>query len=264
MRNKERQFIIVDLRYLCDIKKDVVYLVLHDKFSFKEPRLEKKKIRVNPRRYIELEYDKNEVVRAIIKNSNTGKYCVMIIPCLLNGVLDLYQLLQEKEIDVKPLDPAIWRHMRYEFRYCTEDLTMHDNALIVLENGSINKLIPTNNGRIEDMDIYLKKIDGFNFGYGNEYAVLEKCIRGETLVVNDFTEILEIPNVNVEFDFGNLCFEVKNKMVLVSKNIGGSDEKIVFRIKQEQTPGLSIFLDIILRAEAENKLVECISKYFIF
>lgn len=131
-------------------------------------------------------------------------------------------------------------------------------------NGRIKKLLPTSNGRFEDTDIYLKKIKGFIKEDVTEYAVFEKCLDGKSLVANDFAQIFEIPNIDVEFDFGKLIFKVKGGMVSVSKIIGRLEEKVTFQFEQTRIPDLAIFLDFVLRAESERQLVDRMNKYFVF
>lgn len=264
MRNKDKSFKVIDLCNVCVIEEDVAYLEVSYNERLSRLKRKTKKIRISPKRYLEVEYDDDEVVRAIIKNSKTGKYSVAIIPCLPNGVVDLYQLLQTKGIEVKPLDHNIWSHMKYEYRFSIVHMALHDNAVVLIEGSYVKKLIPTNNGKYEDTDIYLKKVKGSFGAYETEYALVDKCYAGETLVASDFAQTFEITNTDFEFDFGKLIFKVKDGMVSVSKIIGGPEERVTFQFKQTRIPDLAIFLDFVLRAESERQLVNSMNKYFIF
>lgn len=81
----------------------------------------------------------------------------------------------------------------------------------------------------------------------------------------DFDEVLEVRKGYVEFEFNELHFEVLEDLVIVDKRIYGPNnptEKMLFQFKKERIPYLPIFLDDILRAEADNRLISRLADYF--
>ena len=261
-----KSYMVLDLSNLCEMESDIAYLIWDEHLACgKSNNHIFKKIKVAPMRFITVALDNEEPIHVLYRSPQTGAYSISPVTCPEGGMFDLYRFLQNKKIKIELLDYQIWKTKKYAFQQYIEEVRLYDNVVVVYFGGDFARMRPISNGKLDGIDIYLKKMSGV---WVNEYAaqkILDKCITGEPLGTVDFDEVLEVRKGYVEFEFNELHFEVFEDLVIVDKLIYGPDnptEKMSFKFKKERIPYLPIFLDDILRAEVDNRLISRLADYF--
>lgn len=255
-------FRVIDLSRLYDkLNKERAYLILG---SGPDSEKEDKKIRMSPRRYLTVFYNRDKNIRIMLRNKD--KYNVLEVP-YKDGVYDLFSLLKENNIETAPLEQRIWKWVKYDVKYVEDWATIYNDATVIKKSGICNYILLLDRKvQFEDTDIYLRKVTCDVLRYDVQKSLFNKCIRGENVTAQDFDMLFDVLKGSVCVDFGSLRFDIKNKFVMISKVWGGSgkdEEKVVFKLKRKNMIELPMLLHYAILAEEENQLVSKLNKYLV-
>lgn len=261
----ENTYRVIDLCMLYrDLEPDIAYL------GFRAGMSEEfigRKIRIAPKRYLNVKYDKNNKIHLILKKENLGEYNIFEVP-EKNESIDFYGYIMEKGIKVSNLEYDYWVDIKKNLRYEMDYMYISDSA-VLLEgyDGSFIMTIIPKSANFSDVDYSLKKLRCSYSEAVDDIELFNKCIQGEQISTADLHMLFKTPYEELYMDLGTLKFFVNHGMITVCKKFNklvDKGEEMVFRFNEYRVGDIPIFIDYVLSAESEKELVERINKYFIF
>lgn len=262
---------VTDLSGIYDMPDDNMFLILcDDKQSIRNT----KRIQVWENRFLDLKYEKNEMVRVLIRNKDTKAFDVFEIP-ERDGVYDINGALLARGIqlkwDVGTRSGKNWGVFKRNIYASSDRVTISDNAMIVGQNGNRCDygIVLHNPILVEGTKIHFYHAAFDKTACLAEIKFVNKCLCGELITYSDFFELLDNGGCceYVFLNFGSVYFYFeRNKTIRIKKILDEKNpesENIVFKFKLERVIFPSMLLSIVLQAESEDRLLESIAKYYV-
>lgn len=243
---------VIDMANLYEgIPKRQMYLILS-----RDPQNANcsKKIMISRKRVLNINYFEDEEVKVLIWDKDVGTYkCEKV--WLKDGKYRVNSIVNIL-FEVRNICPGDWEILVDLFHVFTDELTLTNH--IIVSKGCDTELRALKDIKVEDTNLFLKRIECCDGDKNHIEYLFNKCIYGDTVNLNDFKPIVDDVEGGrhmhyISIEFNSMMFEVNASKKTISVQMlmgsqGEMNEVVSFTIAIERVGGMVSFL--------LNKLVE--------